>query len=68
MMKYLRPCGAKERGRLAPPVVSRSRREQAYDTICDMHECVISGCAGADNIGYLMDRMLSLEPRHGDRR
>ena len=68
MLNNQKPDRGMKHGRLAPPVVSRSRREQACDTICDMHECVISGCAGADNVGYLTDRMLSLEPRHGDRR
>jgi hypothetical protein len=68
-MMYLKLRRGMEPVRLAPPVISRSRREQACDTICDMHECVISGCMGTDTVGYLMDRMLSFEPRHtGDRR
>ncbi len=47
MLNNQKPDRGMKRGRLAPPVVSRSRRERACDTICDMHECVISGCAGA---------------------
>ncbi|MFN7091341.1 MAG: hypothetical protein ACK4P4_12375 [Allorhizobium sp.] len=58
-----------DRGRLAYPVVFRSRRERVCDTVCDVHECVISGCSGPDTLGFLMDRLLSLEPRYtGDNR
>ncbi len=52
------------RVRLAPQDVFETRREQICDTICDIHECVISGCVATDTVGYLMDRLLSLDPRY----
>jgi hypothetical protein len=69
MRKNQNPDRGIDRDRFPPPVVFRSRRERACDTICDMHECVISGCAGPDTVAYLMERLLSLDPRYtGDRR
>ncbi len=58
------------RARLAPSVFPESRHELVCDAVCNIHECVISGCVGTDTVGYLMDRLLSLEPRRhaGDRR
>ncbi|THV20933.1 hypothetical protein [Peteryoungia ipomoeae] len=43
--------------------VTNARRERVCNTVCDMHECIISGCTVADTVGFLMDRLLSLEPR-----
>ncbi|MFM2280377.1 MAG: hypothetical protein RLZZ444_2608 [Pseudomonadota bacterium] len=69
MLKSQKPDRGIDRDRFVPPVVFRSRRERVCDTVCDMHECVISGCAGPETVAYLMDRLLSLDPRYtGDRR
>lgn len=68
MPKNQKPDQGLDRDRFAPPAVFGSRRERACDTVCDMHECVISGIAGPETVAYLMDRLLLLDPRYaGDR-
>ena len=69
MLSSQTPNQSIDRDRFVPAVVFRSRRERVCDTVCDMHECVISGCAGPETAAYLMDRLLLLDPRYtGERR
>lgn len=63
MLKNQQSRAGMDSGRSVTSAVLRSRRERICDTVCDMHECVLSGCVGAESAGYLMDRLLSLEPR-----
>lgn len=64
MLKKQKPDRGIGRDRFPPPVVLRSGRERTSDTIYDMHECVISACAGPETVAYLMDRLLSLSTRY----
>lgn len=64
MLKSQKSCTRVGSDWLTPPAILQSRRERVCDTVCDLHECVISGCASAEAAGYLMDRLLSLEPRY----